>query len=220
MAITEFTGTDANGFAAWLNANKNGTFLENCTITDGDPITITKGDSTFSYRHDNVYSLTGRINFTNGKTSIEKTCETGNAKLNVYLVWLCNNGLLLRFWEWRNTQSTSWYGDSGSVILYCNKNDKLSAIVRGGRYGETQPDYYFIIDGDSSVQTRIDFANDNTADKTVLINPNYITESEGIELPNIYMATQSNYQNVELILSHVVMNDVDYITNGAWFIAD
>lgn len=220
MSIVKFTGTDANGFAAWLNSNKAGTFLENCTITDGDPITITKGDSTFSYRHDNVYSYTGNIQFSNIKTSIEKKCETGNAKLCVYLVWLCNNGLLLRFWEWRNSQSTSWYGDSGSVILYCNKNNKLSAIVRGGKYGETQPNYYYIIDGDSPTQTKIEFTNDNSADKTVLINPNYITEENGIELPNIYIATQSNYQNVDLVFSHSVMNDVDYITNGAWFITN
>ena len=220
MAISKFTGTDATGFASWLNSNKAGTFLEGCTITDGEPITITKGDSIFSYRHDNVYSQTGKISFTNGKTSIEKKCETGNAKLNVYLVWLCTNGLLLRFWEWRQTQSTSWYGDSGSVILYCNSNNKLSAIVRGGKYGETQPDYYYIIDGDSPIQTKIEFANDNTADKTVLINPNYITEAGGIALPHIYLAAQSNYAGVDLILSHSTMNDIDYITNGAWFIED
>lgn len=218
MAISKFTGTTATGFVSWLNSNKSDTFLENCTITDGDPITITKGDSVFSYRHDNVYAQTGRISFTNGKTSQEKTCEVGNAQLNVFYSWLCNNGLFLQFWEWRQTQSTSWYGDNGSVILYSNKNDKLSAIVRGGHYGETQPDYYYIIDGDSPIQTKIDFAADKTADKTVLINPNYVTESEGIELPNIYIATQSNYNTTGM--THVSINAVDYITNGAWFIAD
>lgn len=218
MAISKFTGTSASGFASWLNSNKAGTFLEGCTITDGDPITITKGDSTFSYRHDNVYSQTGRISFTNGKTSIEKPCEVGNAQLNVFYSWLCNNGLFMQFWEWRQTQSTSWYGDNGSVILYSNKNDKLSAIVRGGHYGETQPDYYNIIDGDSPIQTRIEFAGDKTANKTVLINPNYITESDGIELPNIYISPQNNYNTTDM--AHITMNDVEYITNGAWFIED
>lgn len=215
MAISKFTGTNASGFVSWLNSNKAGTFLEGCTITDGEPITITKGDSIFSYRHDNVYSQTGRISFTNGKTSIEKTCEVGNAQLNVTHVWLCNNGLFLRFWEWRQTQSNSWYGDNGSVILYCNDNGKLSAIVRGGNYGETQPNYYQIIDGDSPIQTRIEFARDTSASKTVLINPNYITESSGIALPHIYISTQCNSITD---MCHCELNDVDYISNGAWFI--
>lgn len=218
MSIAKFNGTNATGFVSWLNSNKAGTFLENCTITDGDPITIVKGDSTFSYRHDNVYSQTGRISFTNGKTSIEKTCEQGNAQLNVVYPWLCNNGLFLKFWEWRQTGGGSaWYGDNGSVILYCNKNNKLSAIVRGGYYGETQPNYYNIIDGDSPIQTKIEFARDTTASKTVLINPNYITEENGVELPNIYISTQCNSITD---MCHCTLNGVDYITNGAWFIAN
>lgn len=217
MAISKFTGTSASGFASWLNSNKTGTFLEDCTITDGEPITITKGDSVFSYRHDNVYSQTGRISFTNGKTSIEKTCEVGNAQLNVYYSWLCNNGLFLRFWEWRQTQSSSWYGDGdGSVILYCNDNNKLSAIIRGGHYGETQSDKWNIIDGDSPVQTAIEFTGDTAAASTILINPNYNDGTAGIALPHIFIATQSNYS--ETGLSHSTMNEINYITSGKWFI--
>lgn len=229
MAISRYQGgstTNLGNFANWLNEHKQGTFLENLTITlsqtinTNDTLSISDDEVTVKFT---VQSGSNKecFRFT-GESFTTTRNNSGGTDVTAYITGalLCNKGLMLQYY--------AGYNSSTSVTVYAvcitvDSNGKLAAIVTAESNS--------IPESNSSQITKwATCTSESTSDITRTCRPSYSANLTSLapitamaidpnaRLPYAYAAisTQLNSEG----LSPVIIDGAPYITNGVWYIKD
>ena len=229
MAISRFSSgstTNLGIFANWLNEHKQGTFLENLTITlsqtinTNDTLTIADDEVTIKFT---VQSGSNKESFRYSSDDFTKVLKTTNGTdVTAYIVGalLCDNGLMLQYYA---GYSSSTWRDNYGVCITVDSDGKLAAIVTTGN--NTIPE-----SNSSQITTWATCTSESTSDSTRTCRPSYSVNLTSLapitamsidtnaRLPYAYAAisTQLNEEGLQAIS----INGDNYITNGAWYIKD
>lgn len=227
MAIVRFqraSGTaDLSAFLDWLNAHKEGTFLEDLTLTNttttqtNDTLTITDTDSSAQ-----IISRTASnavvFRYVGGTVEHEiKTSISSGSNAYVVGALLCSKGLLIHIYGNYNTErANDYYG----ICLTVDSSGKLAAVLSTSAA--------------TSSSSQISVWNTCAAGSTSVAQrecrPFYGSSltslaqisAQGIDntlvLPYAFAAI-STQLNAEA-LNSVLIDGAPFITNGAWYIRD
>lgn len=229
MAISRYQGestTNLGNFANWLNEHKQGTFLENLTITlsqtinTNDTLSISDDEVTVKFTvqtgsNKECFKFTGE-SFTTTRSNSDGTGATAY----ITGALLCNKGLMLKYYA---GYSSSTSVTICAVCITLDNNGKLATI--------TTAENYRIPESSSSQITKwATYTSESTSNSACTCRPYFEANltslapitAMGIDtnarLPYAYAAisTQLNSEG----LSPVIIDGAPYITNGVWYIKD
>lgn len=229
MAVRKFQqaySTDLSAFYDFLNKYKEGTFLENMTIslagsqdgTENGKIIINDGSNEFS-----ISSTTGgsSVQFISLKgeyvtNSMANFCYNGaKAVVNFEAALLCSKGLILSVVIGSNSKQID------RLVITVDNADKLALIVPTNDVNNlsTTSDFdYYISTYDSTVLTTIKASPAYGMNKTSLAPVSIKALSTDRYLPYAYVAVTT--QLAAEGLQTVLIDGAPFITNGIWYIKD
>ena len=250
MAIKKYTPSSVvyNGatIKTWLDENKQGTFLENATITSGtwgtnnagSRLDITLGDDTFTF------TFWG-TSYT--RSYVDRAISYFNSQLTLYcgyvgpsytyafpdginMMFLCKHGLLIRIYGGYTT-SSSVTNFSWAVLLLTVDNTGRFTVV----YPYQDPAFGYMNNAHNSEIKGHRVLSGNTVKMPVNLVPvsNVYstalqqfsayseTDGTGYYTPFAYYATATQFTpNNCTTIGVVELDNIRYITNGRWYIRD
>jgi len=215
MSIATWTGNTLNGFLAFLNANKEGTIFEDCTINlASNTLTITKNNCTFTVFSSGNFAAECYVSFANGVATLRK----GGAYNNLYPsgAIISNSGLIVSVTSYQDSAITS----TGLVMLTLDSNNELACIMRNItdlKTGTTATNLQCLV-GDSTSITTLSITPIYSTQKTALIPVVINTPTGQTTIPNFYTSIQTQLPAIGLQAGR--MDSTDYITNGYCFVRD
>lgn len=242
MAIKLFNAGTMNNLSSlysFLNTNKAGTFLENCTIALGESntsITFTKGDITASYITTSESGTPTILSYTGGRTdfSIATTTTTGGSsgysRLNGAV--LCKNALILRvFTHCAYSSSSTDYNryiaitldSNGELAVICsrNKNNALTFAPpsSSANYEEQMVNCGYAAFTKDSITLSLGWCRPTFSCQLTSLSPVGLdTASGNITLPNAFVMVNSQLAGEGF--TAITIDGTDYATNGWWCFKD
>lgn len=242
MAIKVFslgnnTNTSLRSFRDFLLENQSSTFLRDMTIecdgSSGDPLTITSTNdnksSIFKIQLRSANTLSQEVirYTTNGSYWTTNTYSASGSRYSgcfLKAAILCNNGFILHLRGLYNASvSSSGYTETTGIAVTIDNHNQISIIrthqyLPSGTSFTLQDEYWSTISSTS------------TTSNSILIKPRYISNRTCLSplassaddpdeyLPYAYVATATQLASEGI--TAVRINNVDYITNGMWYIRD
>lgn len=231
------TSTDLTLLYNFLLENQSSTFLRDMTIeyggSSGDPLTITSTNgsksSIFKIQLKSA-SLSSQevIRYTtNGlywTTSTYAASGTRYSGCFLKAAILCNNGFILHLRGLNNSAyQSSGYTETTGIAVTIDNHDQIS-IIRTHQYLPSDTSFTLQDEYWSTISST------STTSNSILIKPRYISNRTCLSplasaaddpdeyLPYAYVATATQLASEGI--TAVRINNVDYITNGMWYIRD
>ena len=233
--------TNVTALKNFLDANKEGTFLEDLTISidteyAGTPKLIIASESnTFT-----LFLFSGvSFPYNNSRTYATLTAEDGrsfsyvsynnasaaNANAQVNEMILCNHGLLIKLRiPYKYASSTFDYGyiyilltadsDGGLAVLFERTDTSVTNSAAGTEYNKGFRGAAHNSTGYATSLITTDF----NSLKTVLAPVQLMVSDTDTAVENVFVSTQSQLQTVGL--QEVTIDSDNYITNGYWYVKD
>ena len=227
MAINRFrqSGTsDMSAFCSWLNEHKEGTFLEECTISTSqtssanDTLTISDGTvqiKAVSNYHSSISDVF-KYNFSTFSFSA-KAPSYSDTYVYVTGAILCNKGLIIQF---NGKVSSTYTGDCYGICVTADSNGKLAAIAATGTIPSesTQIGSWYTVAYGSTTSMQRSSRPYFGSSMTSLAQISAQGTDSTLVLPYAYsaIATQLSAEG----LNSVLIDGAPYITNGVWYIKD
>ena len=234
MAIKLFnTGviSDLSSLYSFIDTNKAGTFLENCTIalgTGNTSITFTKGDITASYITTSETGTPTILSYTGGTRNFSITATTtsggsyGYSRLSGAV--LCKNALILRVFTHcaYSTSSNDFIryvvitpDSNGELAVMCsrNKNSTLSFVppVSSTNNEEEMVNCGYVAISKDSIAGAVGWCRPTFDCQLTTLCPVALNTASGdITLPNAFV----------MVNSQLTIDGTDYATNGWWCFKD
>ena len=224
MAIARFENEpsqDLEELHAFLTANKEGTFLENVTLSLGPNIGGTN-NAKLSFGSDLFIQCLGvnhssdALSFTGTYASLAFLNYTDryNVAFRFASAILCANGLILSGYDVNDSKLIS------RIIITVDDEGELAVIVPSkSAYSFASSDTdYSLMTADSTMTTVINIAPSFSSNLTSLA-PTAVKAMEAKRtLPFAYAALTTQLSSEGL--QAVRIDNADYITNGIWYIKD
>ncbi len=227
MAIVRFQQPSGSlslaTFYAWLNTHKEGTFLEDLTITnttttsENDTVTIGSDDVTIKF----INTLGGNKEiFKYSSDHFTKTVRSvSGAGINVYIVGalLCDNGIILEYYA--NYDSATMRSNYG-ICITTDSNGELAAITVTSTVPEasTEISVWDTSTADSTTNARRTCRPYYAGSMTALAQITAQGMDNTLRLPYAYAAITTQLSSEAL--NSVLIDGAPYITNGVWYIRD
>lgn len=242
MAIVKLQAgntTNVTAIKDFLDANKEGSFLEDMTITtdtsvSGTPkLVISDGTNTFTLTLYNMstFSLGSRTYATfviNGVTytyASRNNASSATASAQVNEIIFGNNGLIIKLRiPYAYSSSAFVYGfvyillsadsDGGLVVMYERVDTEFQSSTASPSYNKG----FRLYAHNSTGTATADITTNFNSLKTVLAPVQPMVSDASNKVENVYISTQSQLQTVGL--QAVTIETKDYITNGYWYVKD
>ncbi|MDO4862860.1 MAG: hypothetical protein Q4A05_01715 [Ruminococcus sp.] len=226
MAIARYESAPSGtliGLYDFLEAHKEGTFLENVVLSLESSSDGARDAKMFlgSYRNF-FFSCTGTVNnsavvsYTGTYTSLTFDNYTDSSKVVFQFASaiLCTNGLILSGYDMTDEKAIQ------RIIITVDDSGGLAVIVPAKNacsFAATDTDYKIIV-ADSTTPTLVSVGPSYSTNVTCLVPVAPKAMSTTRMLPYVYAAltTQLNTEG----LQSVEIDGVPYITNGVWYIKD
>ncbi|MBR5164482.1 MAG: hypothetical protein IKW87_02870 [Ruminococcus sp.] len=227
MAIVRFQqpsgSTSLANFCEWLNEHKEGTFLEDLTVTNtttvntNDTLSIADDDVTIKFT---VQSGSNKELFRYSSDDFTKVLKTTNGtEVTAYIVGalLCDNGLMLQYYAGYN--SSTWRDNYG-VCITVDSNGQLAALTVTSVIPEstTEISVWDTCTAQSTTTARRNCRPYYGASMTALAQITAQGIDNTLRLPDAYAAITT--QLSAEALNSVLIDGALYITNGVWYIRD
>ncbi len=222
MSIHKFLGTASDAgldsFITFLNANKEGTFLENATITKTTAsnyytLTIAKDTATLTINYTRLSTSPAQVIFTNGTIT---TTTNGNASSTIFTgayvteAILSDNGLMFKVIHSSQILYFTLTTDSNGAFAFIKPASNTMET------SETTNCYLYV--GDSTDSTTLSLTPTYGTQKTGLIPAIINTPTGNTTIPVFYFSMQTQLPTRGLQAGR--MDGSDYITNGYCFVRD
>ena len=242
MSISRYQGDNTNtvtGLITWLNANKEGTFLENAAIEAdsawssnyGGTLKISLGDAAFSMGYfasagSNSplfkYKVTGGIDYTN-----QAAISSGTWEYKQGDAILCKNGVIFSGKWTRNGTSSpkdrTYYAlvkdNNGDLaVVKSDLNDVLTTSVS---FPPTISNNVNPLTKSATVSGQAVFITPARSTlSTQIAQVQVVENSVPVLMENAFLALKTQYAADDDSPSAVTLGGKTYITNGRWYILD
>lgn len=212
MSIYKHSGSNNSQFVEFLNANKNGTFLENAVISGTGNFTITLGTCEFKITQATSYS-NSRYEYTNGSIN-ESDYIAGTNSGIISNAILSSNGLIM------SCIGNSGYIGIGVFILTLDSNNNLTLVRRKWNsdllnQANLTNNFYFI-SGDATEITTLTVNTTYNLQKSSVFPVVLKTVTGETIIPELYVSIQNELPTDGI--QAVSINDEIFITNGRIFV--
>lgn len=225
MAITRFSQTVTSNltrFTNWLNENKEGTFLDDVTITydsgTNNVITFSTQRSTLKITFTTSSGPSIEvIRFTTNNTYwTVDTVSNASATAQLSGAILCSNGLIFDFYG-KTASSESHHAYSLAMTL--DSNGELAALLTSGEVitASTFGSWGVLAGGSSSFMSRT--STPYYGSNRICLAPLSAQANDAaLCIPKAYVAVATPVSGTGL--QSVLIDGEAYITNGLWYIKD
>lgn len=230
MSIYKYSLQEAtanlDGFYAWLNANKAGTFLENFTISHGDEnkISILNGSGygiTFSANPSGTsWENTPLFTYTYQNTSVISYKWTNTDYLLFKGAILCSKGLIIET-VGKNSNSGLYDITSSEICITVGSDNELAMVYGWQLAGNLA--WNLPTNGAASATIVSDGISSYVYNLQPNFSANYTALAPLIAQSNKYLPYVCIAAATELPDSHlydVNIGGIKYITNGKWYVRD
>ena len=225
MAISRFNQPSTSNlttFMNWLDENKNGTFLDDVTITYDSGTTNAVTFSTESSTLGLTFTTSGGssqtvVSFTtndNTWTVTTVSSSVGTAQLAGAI--LCKNGIMFDFYGKLDASTTR---HSYSLAVTVDSNGELAALVTSGTVISTSDftTWGALAGGSSTFMSRYCYPYYG-ASRACLAPISAQGNDSTLRIPEAYAAIATPVSGVGL--QSVFIDGTPFITNGVWYIRD